>query len=62
MVVLGLGSWIRFLGLGFSGGFQMMGFGACGMGPSGFFCGWGSLYKYGRITLGKNFALMTCTG
>ena len=31
--VLGLGSYIGFLGWGF----QLMGFGACGVGPSGFF-------------------------
>ena len=37
--VLGLGSHIGFLGLGF----QLMWFGACGVGPSGFF--WvGALY------------------
>ena len=41
LVVAGLG-----LGLGSSDwglGFQLMGFGACGVGPSGFFGGWGSL-------------------
>ena len=31
--VLGLGSWIGFLGLGF----QLMGFWACGVGPAGLF-------------------------
>ena len=50
--VLGLGSYIGFLGLGFS----VDGFGACGVGPSGFL-GWGSLYKHKRITLGKKWCL-----
>ena len=36
--VLGLGSWIVFLGLGI-----LVGFGACGVGPFGFF-GVGALY------------------
>ena len=35
------------------GSFQLMGFGACDLGPSGFFRGWGFLYKHRRITLGK---------
>ena len=40
MVVLGLGFWGWGLGLGFWGwDFQLMGFGACGVGPS-WFC-WG---------------------
>ena len=44
-------------GLGFCGwGFQLMGFGACGVGLSGVF-GRGSLYKHKGITLGKNGAL-----
>ena len=30
-----------------------MGVWDCGVGPSGFFLGWGYLYKYGRVTLGK---------
>ena len=30
-----------------------MGFGACGVGPSGFLS-WGSLYKHRRMTLGKS--------
>ena len=44
MVVWGLGFWGWGLILGFWGwGFQLMGFGACGVGPSGFF--WvGALY------------------
>ena len=33
-----------------------MGFGACDVGPSGFFLGWGSLYKRKIINLGKNGA------
>ena len=33
----------------------ILGLGACGVEPSGFFWGWGALYKYRRITLGKNF-------
>ena len=38
MVVWGLGFWVWGLILGFWGwGFQLMGFGACGVGPSGFF-------------------------
>ena len=38
MVVWGLGFWGWGLILGFWGwGFQLMGFGACGVGPSGFF-------------------------
>ena len=49
----GLGFWGWGLILGFWGwGFQLMGFGACGVGLSGFF-GLGSLYKHKRITLGK---------
>ena len=50
--VLGLGSWIGFLGLGF----QLIGFGACGVGPSCFF-GVGALCINieERINLGKNF-------
>ena len=44
-----------YVGLGFWGwGFHLMGFGVCGVGPSGFF-GLG-LYKHKRITLGKNGA------
>ena len=31
-----------------------MGFGACDVGPYGFFWGWGSLYINRRITMGKN--------
>ena len=56
MVVWGWG-----VGLGFCGwGFQLMGFGVCGVGPSVFLGGWGSLYKHRRITLGKkNFADQT---
>ena len=50
-----------FLGLGLELGlgvrdFQMMGFEACGVGPSGYFWGWGSLYKYSGITMGANFS------
>ena len=46
---LGLGG----LGLGFWGwSFQLMGFVACGVGPTWFVWGWGSLYKY-RRTLRK---------
>ena len=38
MVVWGFGFWGWGLLLGFWGwGFQLMGFGACGVGPSGFF-------------------------
>ena len=38
MMVWGLGFWGWGLILGFLGwGFQLMGFGACGVGPSGFF-------------------------
>ena len=37
--LLGLGSWIGFFGWGF----QLIGFGACGVGPSGFFWGVGAL-------------------
>ena len=38
MVVWGLGFWGWGLILGFWGwGFQLMGFGSCGVGPSGFF-------------------------
>ena len=55
MVVWGLGFWDWGLILGFWGwGFQLMGFGACRVIPSGFFLGLGSLYKHKRITLGKN--------
>ena len=44
MVVWGLGFWGWGLILGFLGwGFQLMGFGACGVEPSGFF-GYGALY------------------
>ena len=50
MVVLGLGSYIGFWGWGF----QLMGIGACGVGPSGFL-GWGSLYNHKRMTLGKKW-------
>ena len=54
----GLGFWGWGLILGFCGwGFQLMGFGVCGVGPSGFFFGWGSLYKHKRITLGKKMVL-----
>ena len=57
MVGWGLGFWGWGLILGFWGwGFQLMGFVACGVGPSGFL-GLGSLYKHKRITLGKNGAL-----
>ena len=53
--VLWLGSWIGFLGLGFSVDW------VCGLWCWVFldFGGWGSLYKYRRITLGKNFAFYT---
>ena len=48
----------RFLGwglrLGFCGwSFQLMGFRDCGMGRSGFFWDFGSIYKHRRMTLGK---------
>ena len=34
-------------------GVQLIGFWACGVGPSGlFFWGWGSLYKHRKTTLG----------
>ena len=53
----GFGFWGGGLILGFGGrGFQLMGFGSCGVGPSGFVLGWGSLYKHKRITVGKNGA------
>ena len=53
----GLGFWCWGLRLGVWGwGFQLMGFWACGEGPSGYL-GQGSLYKHKRITLGKNCAL-----
>ena len=59
MVVSDLGFWGWGLILGFWGrGFQLMGFGACGVGPSRFF-GLGLLYKHKRITLGKNWRLVT---
>ena len=50
--VLGFGSWIGFLGLGFSVD------GVLGLWCEAIrgFWGWGSLYKQLRITLGKNFA------
>ena len=50
--VLGLWSWIGFVGLGFS--FD----GVWGLWCKAFwvFWGWGSLNKYRRISLGKNFA------
>ena len=52
----GLGFWGWCLIFGFWGwGFQLIGFGACGVGPSGFFLGWGSLYKHKKITLGKKW-------
>ena len=48
------------LGLGYWGwGSQLIGFGACGGGPSGFFYGWGSLYKHRIITLGKTPCVFT---
>ena len=47
---------VIYITLGFWGwGFQLMGFGACGVGPSGFF-GLGSLYKHKRLTLGKKWS------
>ena len=60
MIFSYFGSFMVFWGwgliLGFwDWGFQLMGFGACGMGPSGFF--WvGALY----INLGKNGAPLPC--
>ena len=46
--------WRWGLGLGFWGwGFQLMGFGACVVGPSGFFWGLDYLYKHKRMTLGN---------
>ena len=49
----GLGFWGWGLRFGFLGcGFQLIGFGACDVGPSGFF-GLGLSYKHKRITLGK---------
>ena len=50
------GVWVlnRVFGVGV---FLLVGFGACGVGPSGFFWGWGSLYNHRRITLGTNFAV-----
>ena len=60
MVVCGLGFWGWVLILGFSGwGFQLMGFGACGVGPSGFL-GLGSPYKHKRINLGKKWCHLDC--
>ena len=45
--------WWYLMVLGFWGcGFQLMGFGTCGVGPSGVW-GWGSPYKHRRITLGE---------
>ena len=41
-------------------GFQLMGFGACGVELSGSFWGWGSIYKHRRITLGKKLAFYIC--
>ena len=38
-----------------------MGFWACGVGPSGFFWGWGSLFKQRRITLGKTLRFLGTT-
>ena len=53
----GLGFWGWGLILGFWGwGFQLMGFGACGVGLSWFYRD-GALYTHRRITLGKNGAL-----
>mgnify|MGYP001804255686 CR=1 FL=1 len=55
MVVWDLGFWGRGLILGFWGsGFQLMGFGACGVGPSGLFKV-GALYLNKRINLGKKW-------
>ena len=57
MVIWGLGFWGWGLILGFwCWDFQLMGFDACGVGPSGVFLGWGSPYKHKRINLGKNGA------
>ena len=55
LVLLIYGGGFGFWGWGLILGFQLMAFGACGVGPSWFF-GLGSLYKYKRITLGKNGA------
>ena len=38
-------------------GFQWAGFRGCGVEPSGFCLGWGSLYKHKIITLGKSGAV-----
>ena len=46
----GVGYWFGFLGLVFSVDGVL---GDCGVGPSGFFWGWGFLYKHKRINLGK---------
>ena len=68
MVVWKLGFWGWGFGFGFWGlGFQLMGLCLwCGQGVRTPWCGtllvfwgWGSLYKHRRITLGKNFALLT---
>ena len=54
MVVWGSRFWGWSLRLGFWGwGFQLMGFEVCGVGPSVFSLGWGSLDKHKIITLGK---------
>ena len=50
------GGWLVFWGLGFGfwgWSFQLMGFCDCGVGFSGFFWDWGSLYKHRRMTLRK---------
>ena len=56
MVVWGLGFRCWGLILGFLGwGFQLMGVGACGVGPSGFFGLGLSIYKHKRVTVGKKW-------
>ena len=58
MAVWGLGFWGCGLGLGFwAWGFQLIGFGPCGVGPSVVLSGRGSLYKHRGITLGKTLWL-----
>ena len=58
LVVLGLGFGV--FDWGFWGwSFQLMGFGACGVGPVWvFFWGWGSLNKHRRMSLGKKLCIV----
>ena len=41
-------------------GLGFLGLGSCGVGPSGFFLGWGALYKHKRLTLGKKRCTRLC--